>query len=262
MDNWRYFALTGAIWLGGAGIVVVGGLYTRWGTTLGAYAALIGGSSVAVTGFLLKYFNVRWMVDGEYCSLPKYMTGQWIYFWAILTAIFLYTVCSKLGKRQYFNLEKLLNRGKYRVCENYISDGRVENASPDKKRWTWKQAFGITNEFSKGDKFIYYVSIGQLILLLITFVSMVFLHLIFHLNDYQWSIYHRYMLKLWISTSFIIAIWLAIGGFKDAIQMYKDLDKRQSDLSDDGIVRDHDYNQDKTSSELARKKAHEIQCRT
>ncbi|AQT68160.1 putative transporter [Anaerohalosphaera lusitana] len=46
-----YFALTGTIWLGGAGAVIVGGLYTRWGTTAGAYAAVFGAIIIAVTIF-------------------------------------------------------------------------------------------------------------------------------------------------------------------------------------------------------------------
>ncbi|MEN8008732.1 MAG: hypothetical protein ABFS42_17110, partial [Candidatus Krumholzibacteriota bacterium] len=49
-----FFAITGAIWAGGSGPCIVGGLYWKRGTTAGAFTSLIVGSSMAVTGIILQ----------------------------------------------------------------------------------------------------------------------------------------------------------------------------------------------------------------
>ena len=241
MDIWMFFALTGAIWLGGAGVVVIGGLYTRWGTTAGAYAALTGGSVLAVTGCTLHYFKVPWMVDESTYPMAKYLTGQWTYFWAIMTGITLYVSISLLGKRRRYNLEKMLHRGKYAIRSDRVvaEDGTlVDNPAA---KWNWKLALGITSEFTRGDKVIYGISIGKTLILFIAFITMTAVAMFFGLSDRQWSTYHRIMLTFWISTSFLIAIWLAVGGYRDAVALFRDLKKAKRDYSDDGTVRDHDY---------------------
>ena len=49
-----FLALTGAIFVGGAGSAIIGGLYWRRGTTAGAWAAMIAGMSLAVFGVVVK----------------------------------------------------------------------------------------------------------------------------------------------------------------------------------------------------------------
>ena len=49
-----YFAITGAIFAGGSGAVIIGGLYTRWGKTRGAWGALLTGATINLGGVILK----------------------------------------------------------------------------------------------------------------------------------------------------------------------------------------------------------------
>lgn len=49
-----FFAITGAIYLGGAGACIIGGLYWKRGTSYGAYMAMIIGAVMGVGGVLLK----------------------------------------------------------------------------------------------------------------------------------------------------------------------------------------------------------------
>jgi len=232
MDIWMFFALTGAIWLGGAGVVIIGALYTRWGTTAGAYAALISGSILAVGGLILKHLEVPWVVNNPY------LTGQWIWFWAMMVAIGLYLAASLLGKRQRFNLEKMLHRGRYRVRGDHDTA-----QAPAKTKWSWKTALGITDEFSLGDKIIYGIAIGKSMVLFVLFVIMTTLAVVVGLSDRQWSYYHRIMLAFWIFTSFAVAVWLTIGGVRDGIALFRDLKNVTRDYTDDGRVLDHDYEQ-------------------
>ena len=49
-----FLALTGAIFVGGAGSAIIGGLYWRRGTTAGAWAAMVAGMTLAVFGVVVK----------------------------------------------------------------------------------------------------------------------------------------------------------------------------------------------------------------
>ena len=53
---WTYMAVSGTIYLSGAGAALVGGIYWRGASTAGAWAALLGGL-VAVSGLFLDSIN-------------------------------------------------------------------------------------------------------------------------------------------------------------------------------------------------------------
>ena len=43
------------------------------------------------------------------------------------------------------------------------------------------------------------------------------------------------------SPSDVVMVWLSIGGIRDLFRLYRGLQTVQRDLTDDGTVRDHDY---------------------
>ena len=49
-----FFAITGSIFISGAGAAIVFGLYWRHGTTAGAWSAMISGAFVSVLGLVLN----------------------------------------------------------------------------------------------------------------------------------------------------------------------------------------------------------------
>ena len=58
-----FFAITGAIFAGGSGAVIIGGLYWKRGTTVAAWAAMITGAVIAVGGIILKQISAEWLAD-------------------------------------------------------------------------------------------------------------------------------------------------------------------------------------------------------
>lgn len=225
-----WFRITGAIWMGGIGPVVVGGLYTRWGNTRGAFASLIIGSSIAVAGIVLDQVWTR------HYGKSFILHGQWIYFVSLAASIVIYTLFSLVGKREDFNLEKMLHRGKYAIASEHAN---VEAAS-GKSKWRWSKLIAVTPDFTRGDKWIYGIITGKTFMLLALFFVMTSLALMFDMGSEGWCRYHRYMMTFNIATSFIIAVWLTVGGMRDIIRLFRDLKGAKRDFSDDGTVRSDD----------------------
>jgi solute:Na+ symporter, SSS family len=230
-DILLFFALTGAFWLGGAGVVIVGGLYSSWGTTRGAFAALTTGTTLATTGMFLEHFCMDWF--GR--DFP--LSGQEVYFFSMAVAWVFYIGFS-LTDRHTFNLDKMLHRGEYVVA----SDRQATGGRDIKRQWNWRMALGITEEFTRGDKIIYGITIAKSLMFFGLWIVMTITWYTVGISDDGWATYHYYVNAMFfIGTSFIVMVWLSIGGLKDLVALLKDLKEAKRDFSDDGTVRDHDF---------------------
>jgi SSS family solute:Na+ symporter len=230
-DILLFFALTGAFWLGGAGVVIVGGLYTKWGTTRGAFAGLTSGTVLATAGMICEHWWEDWYGEGFV------LTGQEVYFCAMCVAWTLYAVFS-LSEKHEFNVDKMLNRGQYAVA----SDRVATEVEPVKEGWNWRSALGVTAEFSRGDKLIYGFTVVKSLGLFGLWLGMTIAAFTVGISIEGWTTYHY-----WVNAVFFIVltlgvmIWLTIGGLRDVTQLFKDLREAKRDFSDDGTVRDHDF---------------------
>jgi SSS family solute:Na+ symporter len=230
-DILLFFALTGSFWLGGAGVVIVGGLYTSWGTTRGAFAALTSGSILATAGMICEHWWEDW--TGE----DFLLTGQEVYFFAMCVALALYAAFS-LSEQRHFNVDKLLNRGEYVVASDHTGTGGQVVKEP----WNWRNALGITEDFTRGDKLIYGFTVVKSMALFSLWIVMTVWALTVGISLEGWATYHY-----WVNTVFFIVlttgvmIWLSIGGLRDVFALFRDLKVAKRDHADDGTVRDHDY---------------------
>lgn len=265
-----FFAITGAIWLGGAGPTIVLGLYWKRGTAAGAFASLISGSTLAVGGIICQQTWVKhiypWLernnlvesVDKclraasapfepylHWSATPDAfpLNSQEIYAIALLISVTLYIVLSLLTCRTPFNMDKMLHRG------IYSEDGIVK----EKEKMTWKKFLliftGVTDEYKKGDKvlawsvFIY--SFGYSFVLL--FIVPIIWNLFYKWPLEWWSFY------FWFKQIFIVGligiistIWFSWGGTVDLIRLFKRLNERgEVDDSDDGVVVDKETEEEK-----------------
>ena len=258
-----FFAATATIWLGGAGCLIIGGLYTRRGTTAGAYTALTIGLAGGAGGFLLskcwepviypwcvknipeqlEAFRltlqhlgevlpiVNWETAPEQFAMRFPVTSQEIYGITILFAIAGYFTASLFNRKKLFNLDKMLHRNQY-------ADAAEAPVAGTQKRSIFSKLVGITPEYSKGDKMLAWSVFGWTMLGLFIFVLQfgcnTFLGRWSETTWFAWFKYYRLPLDLLYGT--VTTVWFSWGGIKDLLQLFKNLGKTKSDAVDNGMV--------------------------
>lgn len=251
-----------SLWLGGAGPIMVFGLYSRFGNLTGAWCAIIFGSGTSLAGLILQRtwaltvypflekmgwveglnnflvtvsspFNpwIEWSMDPVKFPINSFE----IYFISMILSVGGYVIGSYLTYKPY-DLDKLLHRGKY-----------ADGPEPVKEKWTLRNIFskiiGITPEYTRGDRIIAYsvffysvvYSVG------IVFFAIVIWNAIWPWPNSWWTV------KFFITTllvpgivGIISTVWFMIGGSIDAVQLFRDLKKRVEDPNDNGqILDDH-----------------------
>ncbi|MBQ0105631.1 MAG: hypothetical protein KBT47_06310 [Armatimonadetes bacterium] len=254
-----FFAVTGAIWLGGAGSVIVGGLYTKWGHTPGAYGALITGGIMGLIGVFIapvwKFFlhatqnifptlfaNYVSVVDGVEKIKDFPLNGQWINMVTMLSSIFVYLVLSVCIKSKPYDLDKLLHRGKYAINDEHSSV-----IHKDAKIGFWQKIVGITPEFSKSDRFwayvfVYWAMWGFAIFVVVSAIEIIrqyVLHLPF-ISNHIWFIVMFWGTLFNLAIAIPATVWFTIGGIHDIKALYRDLSVARRDDRDDGSIKEEE----------------------
>ena len=230
-----YFAVTFAIFAGGVGAVIIGGLYWDRGTTEGAWAAMIVGATVAVTGTIVPSISDVWLGDVEtttgfkkFILRLKEINGIKYYALSMSFSSISYIAVSLLTFKEKINMDKLLNRGKYSI--------KNEIKVVDEKVKPIFKLFGIGKEFTLEDKIIYLVSYGWNLFFTLVFVIGTIYNLYNNVSDESWMVYWRYQIYINVVFSFFIIIWFTIGGFIDIKKMFISLDSDERDHGDSGWV--------------------------
>ena len=230
-----YFAVTFAIFAGGVGAVIIGGLYWDRGTTEGAWAAMTIGATIAVTGTIVPQISDSWLSqESDLIWLKnlilklKEINGIKFYALSMGFSSFSYILVSLFTFKERVNMDKLLNRGKYSIKnETKIIDEKVKPIL---------KIFGIGKEFTIEDKIIYLVSFVWNIFFTLVFVFGTIYNLYNDVSDDSWMMYWKYQVYINIVFSFIIIIWFTIGGFIDIKKMFISLDSDKRDHGDSGWV--------------------------
>ena len=219
-----FFMLTGTIWLGGAGTVIVGGLYWKRGTTAGAYAALTVGIVLFVIGFIMQKAWPFYYDDAQ-CPIDS----KWLWFIAMMLSIVVYVAFSLLGKRKVFNIDKMLHRGEYAVADDatVVTDQAVP---------TWQRYLGVGKDFTLKDKFFYLAITGWTILWGLIFIVVTFYNMIFDVTTASWAKFWHFYIWLTLIVGVITTVWFTWGGLIDLAKMFRRLETMNRDDSDDGTV--------------------------
>ena len=232
-----YFAVTFAIFAGGVGAVIIGGLYWDRGTTEGAWAAMIVGATIAVTGTIVPSVSDTWLSDTEtltgfkkFVLKLKEINGIKFYALSMAFSSISYILVSLFTFKEAVNMDKLLNRGKYSIKkETKIINEEVKPIF---------KIFGIGKEFTIEDKIIYLVSFVWNIFFTLVFIFGTIYNLYNDVSDESWMMYWKYQVYINIVFSFIIIIWFTIGGVIDIKKMFISLDSDKRDHGDSGWVED------------------------
>lgn len=233
-----FFAITGAIWLGGAGSVVIGGLYWRKGTTTAAWWSMIIGSSIATFFMVAQQLGYEtaseWGMGFLYRKDASFIVhGQWVYFIAMIISCTVYVVISLLERaitgRPDFNLEKMLHRGKY--------DIKKEHEEAEKTLSRWLKRIGLTKEFSKGDRVIFFMNISWCIFWFSVFIIGTVSYVFFwKIPDRIWIKFWQFKIYIAFGLGIITTVWFLIGGCKDVRGLFRALREKESNDRDDGMV--------------------------
>ena len=252
--------ITTSIWLGGAGPVMLGGLYTRFGNTAGAYASLAAGTLISGGGVLVQRnwpdhiypwlermgwaesfgnfletvsapFNpyVVWKMD----AIKFPINSNEIFFIAMVLGILSYVTVSLITQRKPFNLDRMLHRGIYSTGE-----------MPPAEKLTFKSIIGkmvgIDGNYTRGDKIIAWS---------VFFYSFVYGFLVAFVGVAVWNIFSKWPLEWWSWYFFIVnllipgivaiisTVWFTWGGTRDLLRMFRDLEAKEDNPLDDGRVK-------------------------
>ena len=247
-----------SLWLGGAGPIMVFGLYSRFGNLTGAWCAIIFGSGTSLAGLILQRtwaltvypflekmgwveglnnflvtvsspFNpwIEWSMDPVKFPINSFE----IYFISMILSVGGYVIGSYLTYKPY-DLDKLLHRGKY-----------ADGPEPVKEKWTLRNIFskiiGITPEYTRGDRIIAY---SVFFYSVVYSVGIVFFGIVIWNAIWPWP-HSWWTVKFFITTllipgivGVISTVWFMIGGSIDAIHLFRDLKKRVEDSNDNGQI--------------------------
>jgi SSS family solute:Na+ symporter len=229
-DILMYFQITGAIFMGGVGSAIIGGLYWKRGTTAAAWSAMITGGTLATTGVILIQMHSQNPFTNKTLIFISSQTGAVLGFWSSLTAIIVYVVVSLLTCKQPYNIEKLLHRGEYTVPGEKKKLNNVKGI----RALIGGEEFTLRDKFTSLSVIIW--GIGWFIVFLIGTIWNYFNPISNQSWEKFWSIY------VWIClvVGTLITVWFTIGGFKDLKFMFRTLASAARDESDDGMVSEED----------------------
>lgn len=224
-----WFQVTTGIFVGGAGSVIIGGLYWKKGTTAGAWSALIIGSITSLGGILARQFYGK--------EFP--LNGTQIYFTSSLISISAYVIVSLLTCRENFNMDRMLHRGIY----------ATEAKSTHAIKHSWTRWIGFDENFSLADKWI----AGGLASWGMFWFAVMVIGTIWNLIS-PWplsawsSFWHFFGIVMPVFFTVLTGIWFTWGGVRDIRDLFRRLSQAKVNPLDNGVVVNHQNLDDATST--------------
>lgn len=216
-----WWSVTEGVYVGGAGIAIIGGLYWKKGTTAGAWAGLLTGSGLITSGILAR------QIWGD--SFP--INGAQISFFGSISAVLVYAIVSLLTCKKDYNMDAMLHRGEYAVAE----EQKLEQKSA--KRVTWGRLIGLDESFTFTDKLLAGGLFGWSMIWLAVLVIGSIWNILAPWPIEVWSAFWKVTaIGLPVFFTFATAIWFAIGGIVDMRKFFARLKIERVNVMDNGMV--------------------------
>ncbi|WP_043585545.1 sodium:solute symporter family protein [Geminisphaera colitermitum] len=247
-----WWQVTTAVYVGGAGAAIIGGLYWKKGTTAGAWAAVISGSILSGGGILAyKIWGNTFLSQAmQSVGLPVSdftLNGIQISFFSTLISIGLYTGISLLTCRQEYPLAKMLHRDS--GADAGINDGRKMAIRHPHPKWTFARLLGFNEHFTTGDKWI----TGSLFVWGLLWFGVMLGGTAWNLvgqwgwvpwirpwsNDAWLGFWHVTAIGLPCVITLVTGLWFTWGGIRDIRRLFRSLRGYKIDDSDNGTVEQH-----------------------
>ena len=269
-----YIALMIIMWTGGAGAIMTFGLYSRFGTTAGAFTSMFTSVILGAFGIFLnrnwadkvypflkatkqvdnvgifldrvtKPFQpyVKWEMNPVKCPINTYE----MMFIIMCLSILLYVLVSlsetlKISFKPFhigWREDKLFNLERMLHRGKYAIDGEVKTQMEWSFRNVFSKLIGITPEYSRGDKVIAWGIFSYSIVYQfgLAFLMVLIWNLVSPWPSSWWRVY--FMIIVLIVPAIMAAItsvWFGIGGVVDLVRLFRDLKTRIVNPLDDGRV--------------------------
>ncbi|MFH1496778.1 MAG: sodium:solute symporter [Verrucomicrobiota bacterium] len=224
-----FFDITGAIFLGGAGAAIIGGLYWRRGSTAAAWTAMVAGGGLSVSGIAIQQIwptrLAPWLAEvmpgnawlATHAERFPY-NGREIMFAAMLCALAAYVLVSLCGRTR-FDLEAMLGHE-----AEAAHDGK---AAP---RFGWRERLGemIGNgrEYSRGDRLLCRATLVWTLFWWLVFVIGTVWNLVIDVPESSWAVFWQWNIGVSVALGAFVTVWFLVGGVRDFRQMLRDLRAR------------------------------------
>jgi SSS family solute:Na+ symporter len=227
-----FFVITYAIFVSGAGAVVIGGLYWSRGTTRAAWAAMVTGALLSIAAVVLRQLhNTGQQFSSALLDAVAARDPAELSLSASVVAILVYVLVSLLDRRPAFNMDRMLHRGSYVVGEHV-------GASAVTPVRGWRARIAMGNEFNRSDQLLYLATMGLTGVLILTFLLGTMYNLVQHVSTTAWVRFWGGYIRVVLVLSMISAVWFTIGGLCDLKRMFSILAQLKRNDLDDGAVID------------------------
>lgn len=214
-----FMNVTGAIYTGGAGAVILGALYWRRGSTRAAWTAMLLAATLSLFGVLYKPYLHPWLLTilTTFPAPPSLrtlldtlarITGNTWAFTASLAALATYIIVSLLDPSPRAHL----------LFTQPLDDELALQ--------------------SRGDRWLFRIVVAYAAIYMVFFLIVTVYNLLHHVDTAAWIAYWRLNTYLSLVLGSLVSVWFTLGGIRDLIRLLRDLRAYHADVSDDGFVRE------------------------
>ena len=266
---WRRGTTAGA-WtalITGGGLAALGMAIQRgWASTVHPFLAAHGWDAAvrraleAASAPFVPWID--WRVPDALWPVKFPVNSGEIYFIAAASAVLLYVLVSLATCRKPFDMDKMLHRGKWadkdeinaeaqrRRADQLFTNDNCHNCSQIEKAKTsaslrlcvkklLRHLVNITPDYTRGDRIVTWIVFGYSLVykFLIAFVAAAVIGRAMHWGAHQWGNYFFVVSIVAPAVVGLVAtVWFGIGTVRDLRQLFRDLETRVRDDSDNGMV--------------------------